>query len=79
MDEIEKALRKLSGKERAALKDILERIEAGNLKDLDLKKLKGRNDIFRVRKGGFRIIFRKVGETSLVLSLERRSDTTYRR
>ncbi len=78
MDEIEKALRKLSDKERTMTRALLHRIQAGSFSGLDLKKLKGRDDIYRVRRGKFRIIFRKAGDRIFILTFERRSDTTYR-
>lgn len=59
MDKIAKALGKLSEEERKQLKGLLLAIKVGNLKKLDLKKLKGRDNIFRVRKGKLRIIFLK--------------------
>ena len=78
MDRIEKALRKLSEKERAALGVVLRAILAGRLDGLDVKKLKGREDVYRVRKGELRVIFQKRDDTFTVLTIERRSETTYR-
>ncbi len=79
MDKIEKALSRLSAFEKEKIKEILIRLESGHLSSLDIKKLKGRTDIFRVRKGKLRIIYRVggVGEIS-ILTVERRSDNTYR-
>jgi mRNA-degrading endonuclease RelE of RelBE toxin-antitoxin system len=76
VDRIEKALNKLSDKEKKMLKKILQNIVKGELKDLDVKKLKGRDDIYRVRKGKMRIIFKKEKEIK-ILTVERRSETTY--
>jgi mRNA-degrading endonuclease RelE of RelBE toxin-antitoxin system len=78
VDKIQKALDKLSVKERAAVKDILEKIENKNFDGLDLKKLKGRDDVYRVRKGGVRLIYR-MGENKeiFVLEIGRRNDNTY--
>jgi len=45
--------------------------------NLDIKKLKGEGGILRVRKGDIRIIFQKTKNKIFVLSVERRSDTTY--
>ncbi len=78
MDKIEKALKKLTEKEKKAVKNLLVRIEKGDFRNLDVKKLKGRDDIFRARKGGIRIIFRKSKEDIFILSIERRSDRTYK-
>lgn len=77
VDKITKALTKLTPKKKEILKDILLKIKQGNLKGLDLKKLKGRNDVFRVRTGDHRIIFYKNSEKIRILTLEKRSDNTY--
>ncbi|MBI4281754.1 type II toxin-antitoxin system RelE/ParE family toxin [Candidatus Uhrbacteria bacterium] len=79
MDRIAKALKKLSPKEREVLKKILENIATKNLTGLDIKKLKGEHHIYRVRKGDLRVIYRIAqDDTTTVLAVERRSDTTYR-
>ena len=79
MDRIEKAFARLSLKERRAVKEILRRLQAGNSQGLDIQKLKGQEDIFRVRKGDVRIIYRKSDEkTIFVVAIERRSEKTYK-
>ncbi|MBI5254578.1 hypothetical protein HY932_02245 [Candidatus Falkowbacteria bacterium] len=77
MDKIAKALKKLSPKERSELKKILEKINRSDFLNLDILKLKGKNDIYRVRKGTIRVIFNKTDATIKILTVERRSDTTY--
>lgn len=79
MDKIEKALDRLNPKERLGIKKILLQIDSGDFQDLDLKKLKGRNDLFRVRKGNIRIIFCKTDNFIKVLTIERRGSKTYRK
>jgi mRNA-degrading endonuclease RelE of RelBE toxin-antitoxin system len=78
MDKIAKALKKLSAKERESAKKLLEKIEAGELKGLDTKKLKNRDDIFRARKGDMRVIYRVQDGSIYILALERRSEKTYK-
>lgn len=78
MDKIQKALQKLSEKERALVKNILLRLESGNFIGLDMVKLKGHKDIFRVRKGDLRILFILRDKTISILAIERRSEKTYR-
>jgi mRNA-degrading endonuclease RelE of RelBE toxin-antitoxin system len=78
VDKIEKALKKLTEKERRVIKNIFINIQREKTQGLDLKKLKGHNDIFRVRRGRIRIVFRKNKESILILSVERRSDKTYK-
>lgn len=77
MDKIEKELQRLSREERQRVKEILIKIKSGDLQDLDLKKLKNRENIFRVRKGKMRIIFYKKDDSIRILSLERRNDSTH--
>lgn len=80
MDKIAKALRRLSAKEQKIIKAILLKIKSGQITELDLKKLKDRDDVFRVRKGDLRILFRRNEDGTIkILALERRSDTTYKK
>lgn len=78
MDKIKKAFEKLSEKERRQIKDILERMNSGKFDGLDIKKLKGREDIFRARKGDIRIIYRFQNKKIFVLAVERRREDTYK-
>lgn len=78
MDKIKKALQKLSPQEKSLVKKILLSIKANSLSSFDLKKLKNHQDIYRIRKGKLRIIFKKNNdEEYFVLAIERKSDTTY--
>ena len=78
MDKIQKALRKLTLAERKQVKEILSKLKNRQLESLNLKKLKGRDDVFRIRLGHVRVIYR-IGRraTIFVLAIEKRSDTTY--
>ncbi len=58
-DRIQKALRKISEKERRAVEQLISRILRGDFLHLDIKKLQGSDDVYRVRKGNLRIIFQK--------------------
>lgn len=78
VDRVQKALDKLTAKEKEAVKDILTRLKNRQLDNLDIKKLKGKDDIFRVRKGSIRIIYQDKGDGGIfVLTIERRNDNTY--
>jgi len=77
-DKIAKALSKLSAQEKVKIKQILDQIKSGQLSDLDLKRLKGHRDIFRIRKGDLRVIYRSVDSQISILAIERRSEKTYR-
>ena len=80
MDKIEKALKSLTSQERKKLKDILTRVDEGDFQNLDLKKIKERTDIYRVRKKSIRIIFRKAQSNSIkVLTIEQRSSKAYKK
>ena len=78
MDKIQKALRQLSDKERKLVKTILSRLDAGDILGLDIQKLQGHKDIFRVRKADLRIIYQKHPQSISILAIERRSEKTYR-
>lgn len=77
MDKIDKALSKLTFKERGKLKKMLLQINKGNFYSLDLKKLKSRKDIFRVCSCNMRIIFSKTDDFIKVLTVEHRGSKTY--
>ena len=77
MDAIQKALKKLSVEERDRVRDALIKVASGKTQGLDIKKLQGREDIFRVRKGDIRIVYRKIGKAVSILLIERRSEKTY--
>jgi len=78
MDKISKVLEKLSIKEKDIIKNVLLKVKNNFLSGLDLKKLKNKADIFRVRKGKIRIIFKIEKDKQVsILAIERRSDKTY--
>jgi len=78
MDKIEKALASLTKKERESIQLILQGFSRGETAGLDIKKLKGRDDIFRIRKGDIRIIYRMQKKKIFILAIERRSEGTYK-
>lgn len=77
-DKIIKELAKFTSKERQLVKKILTQLKQNDLKGLQVTKLKGHQDIFRVKKGRLRIIYRQNREAINVLVIERRSEKTYR-
>ena len=78
VDKVQKALDKMNAKEKAAVKDVLSLLGKRRLENLDIKKLKGKDDIFRARKGSIRIIYQDKGKDGIfVLTIERRNDNTY--
>lgn len=80
MDEIEKTLEKLSEKEKEIYRMIFEKIKRGDLRNFfDIKKLKGKPNTYRLRKGSMRIIYRREGSEIKILRFEKRNDHTYRK
>lgn len=78
VDRMLKILKKLSKQERAEADRIIESILMNRLENLDVKKLKGTTNVYRVRKGNVRIIFRKVNPVNRLVAIERRSEKTYK-
>ncbi|MCX6810093.1 MAG: hypothetical protein NTZ65_05135 [Candidatus Berkelbacteria bacterium] len=79
MDKIEKFLQRLSKKERERVKEIFRLILKNKIAGLDIKKLKDRNDLFRVRSGNLRIIFRRDTKNKIfILTISCRNEKTYK-
>jgi len=78
MDKLTKLLKKLSEKQREYLEEVLYALVSGKTSALDIKKLKGVEEVYRVRLGDIRIIFQKNGGDIRVLEISRRDDSTYR-
>jgi len=70
----EKYLAKLPQPLRLQLSESLKKIASLDLKNLDVKKLKGFKCIFRCRVGKFRIVFEKKGNTGIILEINTRGD-----
>ncbi len=77
MDKVSKAIQKLNSKEALKIVGIIELIVKGDLQELDVKRLKGHKDIFRVRVGSYRIIFKTTNNIVIILHIGKRSDKTY--
>lgn len=78
MNPIEKALQKFSPAERSRIEEAIKLLVSGKIAGLDIKKLKGREDIFRIRKGDIRVIYRKADNGRItILHVGRRNDRTY--
>lgn len=78
MDKIKKALQKFGAKERKQIKQVLNRLSSKRFQGLDIKKLKAREDIFRVRKSNLRIIYRLENDDIFILAIDRRREDTYK-
>jgi mRNA-degrading endonuclease RelE of RelBE toxin-antitoxin system len=78
MERIDKILKILQADERERVILCVEKILAGDISLLDIKKLKGQKYFYRVRMGDLRIIFTKKGNNVRVVAIERRGENTYR-
>lgn len=79
MDKIQKLLKKLTEKEFTSVKEAIENVLNGCTKNLDIKKMSGHKDLYRVRIQSIRIIFLKVDEDIEILEISRRSEKTYKK
>lgn len=78
MNKIEKLLRKISKKDRDALLKIVEEIIIGkDISHLKPIKLEGL-ELYRIRKGNFRIIFHKENNSIIIDSIRMRNENTYK-
>ena len=77
MDKAKKFLRKLSSAKQDEIDEILFKIEVGKTQNLDIKKLKGHKNSFRVRVGDIRVVFSQDGDTTQVLFIGTREDSKY--
>ncbi|MCB9805829.1 type II toxin-antitoxin system RelE/ParE family toxin [Candidatus Nomurabacteria bacterium] len=78
MDKISKAVKKLNSKDALKIADTIELLVKGDLKNLNIKRLKGHKDIFRVRVGNYRIIFKKEVKGVTILHIGNRDEKTYK-
>ncbi|MDZ7744520.1 MAG: hypothetical protein U5K77_02040 [Candidatus Saccharibacteria bacterium] len=78
VDKITKLLAKLSPKERELIKLLILRLKLDDTEGLDIKQLRGHSDLFRVRKGRLRIVYRKSASKMHIIRIDRRNDKTYK-
>ncbi len=78
MDQIQKQWSKLSEKDRKKIREALKKIKKRDFENLNRKKLKGYDHIFRVRVGNYRLIYFDDGEEILLKYLKKRNEKTYR-
>ncbi len=80
MDKIDKVLAKLSEKEKKQIKQLFQKIKANDFLGLDVKKLRGYNNIYRIKKGQLRIIYQTIELDKIKLvGLSRRSENIYKK
>lgn len=78
MDRVKKFLKKISPLERKNLDEILQRIEIGQLKGLDVKRMKGYKNVFRIRMNDIRVVFSQEDGSFRVLFVGRRGNFRYK-
>ncbi|MEK7117520.1 MAG: type II toxin-antitoxin system RelE/ParE family toxin [Patescibacteria group bacterium] len=77
MQRIEKVLRKLSREERLKVERGIEKILNRDFVGLNVRKIRGKEDVYRVRIGRVRIIFFWKDTQTDILIVDRRNDNTY--
>ena len=78
MPDLGELLSRFNRKERKVLEFLIDKAVSFEWRGLDIKKLKGYQDIYRIRKGDLRIIFRTKNKIIFILAIERRSEKTYK-
>jgi len=78
-DKIAKLLAKLPRKQLELFLEILTKINHGDLTGLDVKRLKGHKNLYRVRVGDYRIIFTLSEQGKrIILLIAKRDENTYK-
>lgn len=77
-DKIQKLLAKLTPKEREIVKLLILRVKLDDTVGLNIKQLTGYSDLFRVRKGRLRIVYRKNTNEFRIIRIDRRNEKTYK-
>ena len=72
MDQIEKFIRKLNKKLALSLLVVLGDIKALDIQKYDVEKMKGFSDLYRIRIGKIRIIFKKSNNVGVPVYIEYR-------
>lgn len=78
MDQIEKILKKLSKKEREAFLLLMFQLKKDYEKIPGIKKLSGYKNIYRVRVGKYRIIFKSKDKYAEIIRISKRNEQTYK-
>jgi mRNA-degrading endonuclease RelE of RelBE toxin-antitoxin system len=77
-DKTEKLLAKMTAEQREAIISTIERLVTGNERGLDIKALKGHQNLYRARVGNYRIIYGRVNGEYIQYAITKRDDQTYR-
>jgi mRNA-degrading endonuclease RelE of RelBE toxin-antitoxin system len=77
MNKLDKFLCKLYKKNRLIVEKVITLIILGNFSLLDIKKLKGNQNRYRIRVGRIRIIFEQTKSGNIIKEISFRDDNTY--
>lgn len=78
MDAIDKRLASLGERDRHFYLALFARIRNNELTNLDVRKLKGHPNHYRIRHGLWRIIFVRYEQHNAIIGFGRRNEKTYR-
>lgn len=78
MEQWKKQLRRIPRNSREHIAAVLTLLLTRNFSTLDRLRLKGYQNIFRVRVGNYRIIYHDDGEEITLKAITRRDENTYR-
>jgi mRNA-degrading endonuclease RelE of RelBE toxin-antitoxin system len=79
MDKKAKLIARISSGDRERILATTDQILSGDLHGLDVKKLRGSINIFRVRVGSNRIKYEAAPSGNIITNVTRRTDHTYRK
>jgi mRNA-degrading endonuclease RelE of RelBE toxin-antitoxin system len=77
-DKIKKVLAKLSAKDREIVKLLILRIKLNDTIGLNISQLKGHTDLYRVKKGRLRIVYRINKHEFRIIKIDLRNEKTYK-
>jgi mRNA-degrading endonuclease RelE of RelBE toxin-antitoxin system len=72
MDKIQKFLQRLSSKEKDTLEIMIQDIKHNTTQHMDIKKLVGKDNLYRVRKWNIRIIYRSTLDGNMIINIDYR-------
>jgi len=79
MDKINKALIRLSDKQRAQLLQKFELICVGQITGLNIKKMKGHKQLYRLRSGDIRLVYiQELNKKPVIVYIGKRDEQTYK-
>lgn len=78
MGNIEKQLRSIPGRDQERVFTVIEKLLNRDFSGLDWKKLKGYQNIFRIRVGNYRILYYDDGVHLIIKAVRKRNESTYK-